>query len=114
MIDKVGEMHEKVEKLFPTNFDKNQMILTMLGTSGHLAEYFIGIDMRKLNPQTIYVLQMVAANMLTFMSDNPPDMIQKIDFSNAKLDEQGSQALFIRIIVLNENISEVIKYYENV
>ncbi len=29
MADKIGEMHEKVEKLFPTNFDKNQMILTM-------------------------------------------------------------------------------------
>jgi hypothetical protein len=72
------------------------------------------MDLTKITPQTIYVLQIISANMITFMSSDTSRNVQCIDFSETRLDEQGSEALFKRIKELHKRIGEAIEYYEMV
>ncbi len=105
---------EKTARLLPTDADKIQMILTLLGCAGHLGEYFMKLDLKKIPHETIYILQMVAGNMIAFSQDIDEKNVEKIDWSHTNMYEQTQQTIFERIKLINENISQYIKECEKV
>jgi hypothetical protein len=84
---------ETLKKKLPTDEQRMNMIVTLLGSSGHLLEFLISnYGVKNLPTEMKYCCSLIAANMLALTSDNECKVEDKsYDF---KMDEQAQERIY--------------------
>lgn len=114
MSDTIQEFYNKIDKNFPNNIEKCQMICTLLGTAANLTEFVMANHKTDSLPIHLqYCILITSVNMMSMLSDEV--IVNKVDLEAEvewKLSEQSNEHIYRKMKKAVDLIVESFKKYE--
>ena len=113
-MEKIKTLKMKISEGLPTDEDKLQMILTLMGVGAYLTKFIVDHTYQKTwDVKTRYAMALIAGNMFAFFSNEP---LEKLDLHSAEDDisEQTEEAIYRKLKTVVEILYKSLKEDEEV